>query len=834
MWTGLPGDATVNRMEAGFLTSLHSVWIVLAAFVVALVLAYTGAPLWIWAAEAAALLYGLDAPTWLSVLVLAPLLVFLVRPLRRPLVSAPLMKALGALGVLPTIGDTERVALEAGTTWIEGEFFTGRPDLGRIAAEPWPELTDAERAFLEGPVEELCAMTSDYEIRELEDLPAGVWTFLREHRFFGMAIPEEYGGLGFSANGMRAVIGKIASRSLPLTVDVMVPNSLGPAELLVHYGTDAQKARWLPGLAAGEEIPCFALTEPEAGSDAASLSSRGEVFRGDDGEVYLRLDWEKRYITLAPVATVLGLAFRLFDPENLLGRGEEPGITVALVPTDLEGVQLGRRHDPLRAPFINGPTEGEGVVVPIDAIIGGAEQAGHGWRMLMETLAGGRGIFLPALSAGGTKLAARVSGAYARVRRQFGLPIGRFEGIEELLASIGGLTWLLDAASTFTCGGLDGGKKPAVVSAIAKYQGTEINRQVLIHAMDLLGGKGIVLGPRNLLGWDYVSAPISVTVEGSNVVTRSLIVFGQGLIRSHPWAFEELTALQEGDVSRFDRAVWAHAGAVIRTKARSAVLEVTRGRAARSPVDGPTAGLWRRLAWASTRFALMADVALLVLGGELKRKEKLSGRFADALAWMYLAACGLRRFEAGGRPDGHLPFVRWSVERALAETQRAMEGVMENFPGALPGWPIRTVAAWWIRGNPVGRDPSDRLGAEVARALQEPGAVRDEVTAGIFVPEGEDDPLAVLERAFRLAHESEPAMDAVKRAVRDGTLDATVPKHTVDQALDRGVIDEEAYARLVEAERLRREVVAVDAFDLDELPVTLPPTGARHGEVSRG
>lgn len=820
-----------SDVTPGFLTVVHPVLLVAALLGVAIVLAYVGAPLWVWAVGAAALLYGLAAPVWVWIVVGVPLLVLLVRPLRRRLLSAPIMKVLDTLGVLPTIGDTERIALEAGTTWIEGEFFTGKPDLGRVLSEPWPELTEAERAFLDGPVEELCAMTTDYEIREVEDLPGAVWDFVREEGFLGMAIPEEFGGLGFSANGMRAVVGKLASRSLPLTVDVMVPNSLGPAELLVHYGTDEQKARWLPDLAAGEEIPCFALTEPEAGSDAASLSSRGEVFCGDDGELHLRLDWEKRYITLAPVATVIGLAFRLFDPENLLGEGEEPGITVALVPTGLDGVRLGRRHDPLRAPFINGPTEGEDVVVPIDAIIGGAEQAGHGWRMLMETLAGGRGIFLPALSAGGTKIAARVTGAYARVRRQFGLPIGRFEGIEELLASIGGLSWLLDAMSTFTCGGLDEGKKPAVVSAIAKYQGTEINRQVLNHAMDLLGGKGIVLGPRNLLGWDYVSAPISVTVEGSNVVTRSLIVFGQGLIRSHPYAFDELTALQEGDVERFDRALWAHAGSMVRTKVRAVALELTRGRLASSPVDGPTADLWRRLTWSATRFALMADVALLVLGGELKRKEKLSGRFADALAWMYLAACGLRRFEAAGRPEGHLPFVRWSVEHALGEVQRSKEGVLENFPGAIPGWPIRTVAAWWVRANPIGRGPDDRVGGEIARALQTPGEVREEVLSGTFVPHGDDEPLAVLERALRLAVESEEAMDAVKRALRDGTLDATVPKQAVDQALDRGVIDEERYATLREAERLREEVVAVDAFDLDDLPVNLPRAEARRDDA---
>lgn len=790
----------------GFLLPVHPVAVVVGILLAIVVLGYLGAPLLVWTAAAAVVLWGLSPPAWVWVAWGVPALVFDVRPLRRFLVSKPLMKTLGAMGVLPSIGPTERIALEAGTVWIEGEFFTGRPDLDRILGEAWPELTDAERAFLDGPVEELCRMASDWEIRRREDLSPEVWDFLRRERFLGMAIPEAYGGLGFSAYGMRCAIAKIGSRSVPLAVDVMVPNSLGPAELLVHYGTDAQKERWLPGLARGEEIPCFALTEPDAGSDAASIESHGTVFRDDDGELRIRLEWEKRYITLAAVATVLGLAFRLHDPGNLLGKGEEPGITCALVPTDLDGVVLGRRHDPLRTPFINAPTEGRGVVVPIDAIIGGADEAGNGWRMLMETLAGGRGIFLPALNTGGDKLAARVAGAYARVRRQFGLPVGKFEGVVEHLAPIGGLTWTLDALSRLLCGGLVEGAKPAVSSAIAKYQASEFNRTILNHAMDVLGGKGIVLGPNNLLGYDYIAAPIAITVEGSNVITRSLIIFGQGLIRCHPYALAELTALTDGDADAFDRSLWAHVGSMVRNLFRAKLLYLTRGRLARAPVGGPGAGYWRRLAWASATFALLADLALVTLGGALKKKETLSGRFADALSWMVLLACALRKFEARGRPEAERPFLEWSARTALAEIQAAFLGIVRNFPVPVLGAVLAGPVAAWLRLNPVGSPPDDRTAGAVAGAIQEPGAARDALTEGMFVPgtEAEGEPLADLERALRLAVEGEP----LRRKVHDG-----------------GELDDAERALVAKADAARDRVVAVDAFDLDTLPTSLPAAG---------
>ena len=806
----------------GALLFLHWAWILVATIVAIFVLGFFGAPGWLWYLVAALLLWGVAAPAWSFALLAVLAILFLIPPVRRVLVTRPLMKTLSAMGALPTIGETERVALEAGTVWIEGELFTGRPDFDSILDETWPELTEPERAFLEGPTERLCAMANDWKIRQDEDLSSEVWNYIREERFLGMAIPEAYGGHGFGANGMRAVVAKLGSRSVPLAVDVMVPNSLGPAELLIHYGTEEQKDYWLPRLARGEEIPCFALTEPDAGSDAASIASRGEVFRGEDGEPWLRLNWDKRYITLAAVATVHGLAFQLHDPENLLGRGTEPGITCALVPTDLEGVEIDSRHDPLRTPFINSPTRGRDVVVPVGAIIGGPEQAGNGWRMLMETLAAGRGIFLPALNAGGDKQAARVTGAYARVRRQFGLPIAEFEGVAEKLAPIGGLAWLLDSMGTFVCGGLDEGAKPPVASAIAKLMGAEFNRTILDHAMDVLGGKGIVLGPNNLLGYDYIAVPIAITVEGSNVVTRSLIVFGQGLIRCHPYALAELEALEAGDVTAFDRALWAHVGSMVQNVARAKLLSLTGGWLAGSPVGGPTARYWRRLAWASAVFAVLADVALISLGGALKKKEAVSGRFADVLSWMFLVVSALRRWEADGRPESQEPFVHWSAEYGLARIQEAVVGILENLPVPLVGPLLRTVAAPWMRLVPIGTGPSDRLAFRVAEAITHPGEARDALLAGTYVPEDEDEPLAVLERAFRLSVESEVAYRKVRSAMRDGTVDEGEPRRVVDAALDAGVIDEEEHALLAAAEAARARVVAVDAFDLDELPVSLP------------
>ncbi|MEM8810109.1 MAG: acyl-CoA dehydrogenase, partial [Cyanobacteria bacterium P01_G01_bin.38] len=565
--------------------------------------AYLGVPLWGWTLYTVALLGALQVPLWswipFSILALA----FNLPILRKHLLTAPIVKAIKALKLFPKISTTERAAIEAGNVWVDGELFSGKPDFKRILKEPYPHLTPEQQAFLEGPVEQVCRMATDWEIHQRKDLPPRVWDYLREERFFGMMIPPEYGGRGFSNTAYSAIMTKLASRSFTHTATVGVTNSLGPAKLLLRYGTEEQKQQYLPKLATGEEIPCFALTEPKAGSDAASIQSEGVVFRGDDEQLYLRLNWRKRYITLGAIATLIGLAIRLKDPDNLLGKGKDVGITCVLVPADTPGVMLGRRHDPMGVPFYNSPIEGRDVVLPIGQIIGGVEQAGEGWKMLMQSLAAGRGISFPATCTGVAKLVSRVTGAYSVVRHQFGLAIGKFEGIEEPLARIGGLTYLMDAARLYTCGAVDKGEQPAVVSAIAKYHFTELSRQIINDGMDILGGAGICRGPRNLLANIYSATPIPITVEGANILTRSMIIFGQGAIRCHPAVFDEIVSLHDNDVTGFDRAFWRHLGLIVRNGTRAKIMSLTKARFVLTPVRGETARYYQKLAWASASFA---------------------------------------------------------------------------------------------------------------------------------------------------------------------------------------------------------------------------------------
>jgi acyl-CoA dehydrogenase len=715
--------------------------------------------------------------------------------------------------LVPRISETERQALEAGTVWVDGDLFSGRPDFRRMLREPYPGLDERERAFLDGPVETLCTMVNEWELSRSRELPEEVWRYLKEQRFFGLAIPREHGGHGFSALALSTIFGKIASRSLALSAVVLIPSSVGPGELLLEHGTPEQKAFYLPRLARGEEIPCFALTEPEAGSDAASLKSEGVLFRSGDGRLAIRLNWSKRYITLAPVATLLGLAFRLLDPENLLGKGEDVGITVALVPTHLPGISIGDRHDPMGVPFPNGPTEGRDVLVPVDAILGGPACAGRGWQMLMEALSAGRAISLPAQSVGGAKYVARVVGAYAMVRRQFGIEIGRFEGVEEPLARIAGLLYLMEAARVFTCAGVDAGHRPSVLSAVSKYQQTELLRALVQDGMDILGGAALCRGPRNLMAQAHIGAPIGITVEGANILTRTLILFGQGAIRCHPWVHREMAALEADDGRALRRALLGHAAFFVRNVARSFLLGLTRGRLALSPIPpgGPTARYYQKLSWASARFAVLTDLALLTLGSRLKLREKLSGRFADVLSWMYLGFCALRRFEAEGRRAEDLPLVRWAAEHALSQIQTAFEGIYANFGGPL-GWVLRQRIPT-IRFNPVGAPPSDRLGAEAADVLRRPGPQRDRLTAGIFLPaflpaflpKDPDEPLAKLERAFLLVRDAAPLLHRIAKA-----------RLSLDEALEAGVVTPDEADVLRAAAAARADVLQVDSFSLEE------------------
>ncbi len=820
-----------------FLEPIGAGWVVLLVLAGALTLAFTGAPLGLWTLAVAVVLYGTAAPVWLWVVFGVLAIAFNLKPLRRAFLSKPLMNLLRTSGFLPKISDTERTAIEAGTVWVEGELFAGKPNFHRLLRETsYPSLSEEERAFLEGPVEELCRMVNDWDVWRRRDLPPEVWQFIREHKFFGIIIPKAYGGLGFSALANSAVVQKLASRCGPLATTVMVPNSLGPAELLIHYGTPAQRDYYLPRLARGEEIPAFALTEPGAGSDAGAIQATGIVFRGEDGQLYLRLNWQKRYITLAAISTVLGLAFKLRDPQNLLGQGEDVGITCALIPTSTPGVKLGMRHDPLGVPFYNSPVEGHDVVVPIDAIIGGPQWAGKGWRMLMESLAAGRGISLPASSAGGVKLVYRVASAHAKVRRQFGLPIGMFEGIEEPLARIGGFNYLIEAARVYTCGGLDRGAKPAVVSALMKYNTTELGRQVINDGMDILAGNGISRGPRNLLAHGYIATPIGITVEGANILTRTLMIFGQGAIRCHPYAYKEINALAQGDVQAFDEAFWGHVGLVVRNSARALLLSLTRGRLARTGVSGPAARYAQKLAWASASFAFLADLAMAVLGGNLKRKEKLTGRFADIFSWMYLATATLRRFEAEGRLEEDRPFFDWAMQYAFFRMQQAFEGLLDNL--RIPGltWFLRGPAAWWSRLNPLGRMPSDSLGHRVAQCMQLPGAQRERMTAGMYLPSDPNDALARLERAFQLAYEEDELLKKVHVAVKQGVLQKDRPDRLVHQAVEKGILTAQEAQRIQEAEAARWDAIQVDAFTLEEYRrfYNAPPAGiAAAGDGSR-
>ena len=801
-------------------------WLMTFALVVALVaLAFFGAPLWLWtAAVAVALVFVFHASPFVLGFFLAVAIVMNVPTLRRNL-SGVIMRIFKAKKIFPAISETERIALEAGTVWMDAELFSGKPNFTRALATSYPGTSDETQAFIDGPCRTLCDMIDDWALHRDGEFTPEVWDYLRRERFFGLIVSKEYGGHGFDAMSVSAIIQYLASRSFPLSVTVMIPNSLGPAELLQHDGTEEQRRYYLPKLATGEIIPSFALTEPTAGSDAGAMTSSGEVFRDADGTIKIRIDFRKRYISLATISSLLGLAFKLHDPENLLGRGERPGITCALIPIDTPGIRLGRRHDPLGIPFHNCPVEGENVVVGADTIIGGAAGAGEGWRMLMEALAAGRGVTLPSASVAHAKLAARYGGAYAMVRRQFGLPVGRFEGVEERLARIAGMTYMMDAARVVTCAGIDDGHKPAVVTALIKYNQTELARTLVNDAMDILAGAGISRGPSNLFANLYGGLPIPVTVEGSNILTRSMIVFGQGAIRCHPFAYAQMQAVAENDVAAFDRAFFGHVGHVVRNGARSFVLSITRGLSAPAPVSGPLASSWRRLAWASASFAFFADLAMLGLGASLKRRESLTGRFADVLSWMYLALATLRRHEAEGRRDEDVPLAKFAVEEAFARMQRGFDELLANFPGGGIGWILRTFVARWSRMNPLGAGLTDALGAAAAEAIRRPDGRRDRLTSGLHVPSNADEAARRLDLAFELGLAAEPVERKIRDAVKRRDLPKGRPTALVDAAVEANVISTDEATTLRDAITARQQAVQVDSFAVENFHESIPTPG---------
>jgi acyl-CoA dehydrogenase len=791
-------------------------------------LAFFRAPIFVWTAAV-----GVMGASWATILGLGALtnaalaaafaalaLVLNLPALRRRLLSDPVLALYRR--ILPDMSQTEKEAIDAGTVWWDADLFSGRPDWERLLATPAPRLSAEEQAFVDGPVEEACAMADDWEVtHERYDLPPHLWQFLKDKGFFGMIIPKKYGGLGFSALAHSEVVTKLSSRCNALAVTVMVPNSLGPAELLLHYGTEEQKNHYLPRLAKGQEIPCFALTSPEAGSDAASIPDFGVVCRGiwQGKEVLgMRLTWDKRYITLGPVATLLGLAFRLYDPEHLLGGKEDLGITCALIPTSTPGVNIGRRHLPLNGAFQNGPNWGKDVFAPIDWIIGGREYAGKGWMMLMNCLAAGRSISLPASSAGGAKALARVTGAYARVRSQFRTPIGKLEGVEEALGRMAANAYMMEATRVMTAGAVDQGEKPSVISAIAKYHMTEGARACVNDAMDIHGGKGICLGPSNWVGRGYQVLPVGITVEGANILTRTLIIFGQGAIRCHPYVLREMRAAKDmtgEEASReFDEAFTAHLGHSLSSGVRAFVHGLTRSVFATAPLGAApeTRHYYRHVTRLSAAFAFLADVSMLAMGGALKRKEKISGRLGDVLSMMYLASATLKRYEDQGRLKADLPLVRWSVRHALYRAQQAIDQVLSNFPVK----PLATALRWTIfpLGMPF-RPPLDSRNHECAKLVLEPGAARDRLTAGIYLPKGEADATGVLETAFLASVACEPIEKKFREAVKSGTLEPRAGADTAQLARDKGVITPEDHAQWQRKEALRKRVIMVDDFPQD-------------------
>ncbi len=755
-------------------------------------------------------------------LILAGLVLLNIDAIRIRFISRPFLRTYRRL--LPSMSQTEKDALEAGTVWWDGELFTGGPDWEKLLSAATPKLTAEEQAFIDGPCEELCRMIDDWEITHRRaDLPPHVWDYLKTKGFFAMIIPKKYGGLEFSAYAHSCVLVKLASRSSVVSSTVAVPNSLGPAELLLHYGTEEQRNHYLPRLARGEEVPCFALTGPRAGSDAASIPDTGIVCKGmyEGREVIgLRLNFSKRYITLAPIATVIGLAFKLYDPDRLLGAEQiDYGITCALIPRATPGITIGRRHFPLNVPFQNGPIQGKDVFVPLDFVIGGAKMAGQGWRMLVEQLSVGRCISLPSSATGGAKAAVFASGAYTRIRRQFNVPVGQFEGVAEVLARMAGHTYIMDAARSVTAGAIDGGEKPSVPSAMLKYHLTEFGRMVANDAMDVHGGKGICLGPKNYLARGYQVVPVAITVEGANLLTRSLIIFGQGAIRCHPFVLREMNAAREKDKHKglkdFDRALFGHIGFTISNAVRSLIMAFTLARFSRVPDTGSTQRFYQHINRFSASFAFATDVAMLTLGGYLKKKESLSARLGDVLSCMYLSSMVLKHYENQGRPEEDLPLVEWACRSLLYKAQEQLHTFLRNFPnGFLAGF-MRVFI--FPRGQTY-HAPSDRISHDIVDQILRSTMTRDRLTNGIYRTVEATNSLGLLHEAMVLAEAAEPLEKRVRvDGVKTGRITALDLPGQIQQALALGILSETEAATLLNYDRRVMDLIHVDDFDSEEL-----------------
>ena len=755
--------------------------------------------------------------SWLLFVVIA--IPLNVADVRKQYITKPLLTMFK--GIMPEMSKTEQEAIDAGTTWFEAELFRGTPDWKKLHNYPKPRLSAEEQAFLDGPVEEVCRMTDDWQTtHELADLSPEVWQYLKDNKFFAMIIKKQYGGLEFCAYAQSRVLQKLSSVSTVLSSTVGVPNSLGPGELLQHYGTKEQQDYYLPRLVKGEEIPCFALTSPEAGSDAGAIPDFGVVCRGEfNGEEVLgmKLTWNKRYITLAPIATVLGLAFKLQDPDHLLGEEEDLGITCALIPTDIEGVITGRRHFPLNVPFQNGPTQGDEVFVPLDFIIGGPEMAGQGWRMLVECLSVGRAITLPSNSAGGIKSLALATGAYSRIRRQFKISIGKMEGVEEALARIGGNAYLMDAVTTMSTGAIDMGEKPSVISAISKYHLTEKMRNCVADAMDIHGGKGICMGPGNYLARGYQGAPVAITVEGANILTRSMIIYGQGAIRCHPYVLAELSAAGNEDeqqaLNDFDHALFGHVGFAISNICRSVWFSFTGSYALSAPYGDQTRRYYQLMTRFSSNLAMLSDVAMLTLGGDLKRRERISARLGDILSYLYLASATLKRYNDEGRQSADLPLVQWAVEDSLYNIQQAISELISNFPNKIVANVLKVTIL------PLGcnlKKPSDITDHKVAKLMQSPNDSRNRLGQGQYVTREPENVLGQLEQTLEDIIACEPIFDKICRE-----LGEKLPFYNLDIVAEKGlsanIINQDEADLLIATEVARKAAINVDDFDSDYL-----------------
>jgi acyl-CoA dehydrogenase len=759
--------------------------------------------------------------TWLAFLIVA--LPLNIDSIRKQYISEPILKIYKK--IMPEMSSTEKDAIDAGTVWWDGEIFSGNPNWQTLHNIPQSRLTGEEQAFIDGPVEEVCKMCNDWDVTHINaDLTPEVWQYLKDNKFFAMIIKKEFGGLDFSAFAQSRVLQKLSSVSAVLSTTVGVPNSLGPGELLQHYGTKEQQDYYLPRLAAGDEIPCFALTGPEAGSDAGSLPDSGIVCKGQwNGEEILgmRLTFDKRYITLAPVATVIGLAFKMYDPDGLLGDEKELGITCALLPRDTDGMEIGNRHFPLNVPFQNGPIRGQDIFVPLDYIIGGNKMIGQGWRMLVECLSVGRVITLPSSSAGGAKSIALATGAYARIRRQFKMPVGKMEGIEEMLGRIGGNAYLMDAVNSFSTKGVDLGEKPSVISAICKYHLTEKMRQLVNDSMDVHGGKGIMLGKNNYLGRAYQGAPIAITVEGANILTRNMMIYGQGAMRCHPYVLTELLAANNPDedesLQQFDQAVFGHIGFAISNLFRSLWFSLTGARFTKAPFSDETAGYYRSMQRYSSNMAFLSDVAMAVLGGELKRRERISARLGDLLSYLYLTSCVLKRFDDEGRKVDDLPLMHWAMQDSLYKLEIALEELFDNFPSKIMGKVLKLIIM------PFGRKykrPSDELDHKVANLLQTPSEARTRLGAGQYLSRVEGSLMGDLEQTLENVLAAEPIYNKVCKAAKE-YLPFTELDKVADKGLELGVITEEQATLLRETEKGRLRTINVDDFKHSELVQTV-------------